>query len=188
MQVAGELEAAVKTNEREAWWPVERDDLMNIWLDTTPEATAYAVKFLSKMKPESPLLPKAAVWLVGHRHGGYYWRSTKQTAMVVYGLTDYLKRSGELNPNFEFTVTVNDKPVLTRKFTEADARALTPVTLKVPADQLAAGRNRVRVTRSGEGRLYWTARAEYYSTGGAIIARNKDNVSFAAPRVLPAGA
>jgi uncharacterized protein YfaS (alpha-2-macroglobulin family) len=58
-----------------------------------------------------------------------------------------------------------------RRFTEADARALTPVTLKLTADQLASGQNRIRVTRSGEGRLYWSARAEYYSTSGAMTPR-----------------
>ena len=37
----------------------------------TPEATAYAVKFLSKQRPQSPLLPKAALWLMNHRNEGY---------------------------------------------------------------------------------------------------------------------
>src|SRR6185503_3362117 len=117
-------------------------------------------------------------WLVGHRNHGYYWNSTKQTAMVIFGLTDFLKRSGELNPNFSFTVTVNDKAVLTRRFTEADARALTPVTVKLTADQLAAGANRVRVTRSGEGRLYWSARGEFYSNGENLTARGDTALSL----------
>jgi uncharacterized protein YfaS (alpha-2-macroglobulin family) len=177
-QVASELEAVVKTSDREAWWPVEQDNLMRFYGDATPEATAFAVKLLAKRKPDSPLLPKAAVWLVAHRYGGYYWRSTKQTAMVVYGLTDFLKQSGELNPNFEFTVSVNDKPVLTRRFTPEDARALTPVSLRIPAEQLTAGRNRVRVTRSGEGRLYWSARAEYYSTSGARAVTGSNALSL----------
>ena len=54
--------------------------------DVTPEATAYAVKFLSHERPQSPLLPKAALWLMNHRNEGYWWSSTKQTAMVIYGL------------------------------------------------------------------------------------------------------
>ena len=83
--------------------------------DVTPEATAYAVKFLSHQRPRSPLLPKAALWLMNHRNEGYWWSSTKQTAMVIYGLTDYLKATNELNPNFTATVYVNDKAALTRK-------------------------------------------------------------------------
>jgi uncharacterized protein YfaS (alpha-2-macroglobulin family) len=169
-QIAGEVERAAQSNDREAWWQVNADDLMRIAMDASPEATAYSVKLLSKHKPESPLLPKAAVWLVGHRRNGYYWNSTKQTAMVIY-VTDYLKRSGELTPDYGFTILVNDKPVLERRFTEADARALRPVTIRLSANQLAAGQNRIRVSRAGDGRLYWSARADYYSTAGAMTPR-----------------
>ena len=52
---------------------------------------------------------------MNHRNEGYWWNSTKQTAMVIYGLTDYLKATGELNPNLTATVTVNDVPVLTQE-------------------------------------------------------------------------
>ena len=53
---------------------------------------------------------------MNHRNEGYWWSTTKQTAMVIYGLTDYLKATGELNPNLNATVFVNDQPVLTKKF------------------------------------------------------------------------
>ncbi len=56
-----------------------------------PRRRPIAVKFLSHQRPNSPLLPKAALWLMNHRNEGYWWNSTKQTAMVIYGLTDYLK-------------------------------------------------------------------------------------------------
>ena len=36
-------------------------------------------------------------------------RLTKQTAMVIYGLTDYLKVTSELKPTLLATVFVNDK-------------------------------------------------------------------------------
>src|ERR1035441_1248416 len=87
----------------------------------TPEATAYAVKFLSHQRPDSALLPKAALWLMNHRNEGYWWNSTKQTAMVIYGLTDYLKVTGELHPNLTAAVLVNDVPVLTKKLDQATA-------------------------------------------------------------------
>ena len=76
------------------------------------------------------MLPKAALYLVSHRGEGYYWESTEQTAMVIYGLTDYLQRTQELKPNFSVDVQVNGKTVATKKFTAADATAPpTVVTL-----------------------------------------------------------
>jgi uncharacterized protein YfaS (alpha-2-macroglobulin family) len=167
--IVGALEAKVKTSDLEAWWEDSRDDLMDIDVDSSPEATAYALKFLTRQKPDSPLLPKAALYLVNHRNQGYYWNSTKQTAMVIYGLTEFVGRSGELKPNFTATVYVNDKAVLTKRFTAGDA--LLPATLRLTADQLSAGRNKIRVTRDGEGRLYWSARGGYYSQAAKLANR-----------------
>ena len=93
--------SAAKQDQEQAWWPATRDQMLDFSEDATPEATAYAVKFLSHQRPDSPLLPKAALWLMNHRNEGYWWSSTKQTAMVIYGLTDYLKASDELNPESE---------------------------------------------------------------------------------------
>ena len=136
--------------------------MLDFSADVTPEATAYVVKFLSHQRPGSPLLPKAALWLMNHRDEGYWWTSTKQTAMVIYGLTDFLKASHELNPSFTATVYVNDKAVLTRQFTEATGLAVPEISLD--ESKLQPGVNHVRVTSSGQGRLYYSTRAEYYST------------------------
>ena len=163
-ELAAQLEGQVKANENEAFWQVDRDTLMDFYGDASPETTAYAMKLLAKTRPKSPLLPKAAVWLVNHRNEGYYWYSTKQTAMVIYGLTDYLKMSGELRPNFQVAVWLNGRQVLSRRFTAEDALAITAPVVRFLPEDLAATGNKVRITKTGQGRLYWSARAEYYST------------------------
>jgi alpha-2-macroglobulin len=159
--IAAELERRVEQDQEQAWWTATRDQMLDFSEDVTPEATAYAVKFLSRERPASPLLPKAAVWLMNHRNEGYWWSSTKQTAMVIYGLTDYLKASGELNPNVTATVTVNDKPVLTRKLDQATGPGAPELTLD--ESKLQPGVNHIRIAASGAGRLYYSTRAEYSS-------------------------
>src|SRR4029434_227694 len=119
VDVAAALEQAAQQDTEQAWWTATRDQMLDFSEDATPEATAYAMKVLSHQRPNSPLLPKAAQWLMNHRNEGYWWSSTKQTAMVIYGLTDYLKATGELNPNIVATVVVNDVPVLTKKLDQA---------------------------------------------------------------------
>ena len=88
-----QLESEAKQDDSQAWWPTDTNYLMDFSGDTTPQATAYALKLLTHTAPNSPLLAKAAVYLVSHRDEGYYWDSTEQTAMVIYGLTDYLERT-----------------------------------------------------------------------------------------------
>jgi len=160
--LAAALEQAAQQDSLQAWWPAERDQMLDFSADVTPEATAYVVKFLSHQRPASPLLPKAALWLMNHRDEGYWWSSTKQTAMVIYGLTDFLKASGELKPNLTATVYVNDKAVLTRQFDQATGLAAPELALD--ESKLQPGVNHVRVTSSGQGRLYYSTRAEYFST------------------------
>ena len=160
--VATALEQGAQQDEQQAWWTATRDEMLDFSADATPEATAFAVKFLSHLKPASPLLPKAALWLMNHRNEGYWWSSTKQTAMVIYGLTDFLKASNELNPNLTATVFVNDKQVLSRKLDQATG--VTATELSLDESKLEPGVNHVRVAMAGQGRLYYSARAEYYST------------------------
>jgi uncharacterized protein YfaS (alpha-2-macroglobulin family) len=163
---AGELAAALEKNvqqdQEQAWWTSDRDPMLDFSEDATPEATAYVAKFLSHERKDSPLLPKAAQWLMNHRNEGYWWSSTKQTAMVIYGLSDYLRSTNELKPNLTATVFVNDRPVLTRKIDQATSLNL-PETL-LDESKLDSAVNHIRVTTSGEGRLYYSVRSEHYSS------------------------
>jgi uncharacterized protein YfaS (alpha-2-macroglobulin family) len=151
--LAASLESSVKQDSDQAWWSSTRDPLLDFSDDASAEATAFAVKFLSRQKPDSPLLPKAALWLMNHRNEGYWWNSTKQTAMVIYGLSDYLRGTHELTGNITATVYVNGAPVITRK--------LDQITLD--ESQLAPGANHIRITAQGDGRVYYSTRAQYNS-------------------------
>jgi uncharacterized protein YfaS (alpha-2-macroglobulin family) len=61
---------------------------------------------------------------------------------------------------------VNDKPALTRKFDQATG--LNDPDFILDESKLQPGANRIRVQMSGEGRLYYSARVEYYSTDSRL--------------------
>jgi uncharacterized protein YfaS (alpha-2-macroglobulin family) len=163
-EIAAQLETEAKSNERESYWESGRDWLLDFDGDSTAEATALALKLLAKYRPSSPLLPKAAFWLVGHRSQGYYWSSTKQTAIVVHGLTDYLKLTGELEGNASIRVFVDGRQVLSRTFTAQDLFSVTSPTVQIPYSDLGAASHEVRIEKTGPGTVYWDTRAEYVST------------------------
>ena len=172
-QVSDDVEKQAIVNDAEAHWPSQYDSFLEFYIDDSAEATAHAVRLLSLTHPDSPLLPKAALWLVNHRDGGYFWLSTKQTAMVVFGLLEYVKISHELDADFNATVFVNDKQVMTRHFTRADAMNSSLPHIYLPTDQLQAGANNIRIQKSGTGRLYWSARGEYYSAEKRLFQNNQ---------------
>jgi hypothetical protein len=129
------------------------------------EATAYAVRLLAKVDPNNPLLAGAAQWLMLARNGGDWWDSTEQTAMVLFGLVDYLSASHELESDFTAEVLVNGHSAGLRHFTSADALNGASFAIDVDAAHLQPGGNSVQVVRrSGSGRMYWSTRGVYYST------------------------
>ena len=173
-QMATELEREAKSNDSEAWWPNDRDTLMDFYTDTSSETTAFAMKLLVHERPQSALLPKAAVYLMNHRREGFYWYSTKQTAMVIYGLTDYLKATGELKPNLQASVTVNGKQVLAKAFRPADALSVQDTTVSIPAESA----NSIKIQSTGEGRLYWSVKQTYYSTDQTSLKLGNVNLNI----------
>ncbi len=164
------LRSLVRQEGDSAFWQSSKDDLLEIYVDNSAEATAYAVRFLTQLSPSDPLLPKAVLWMMRHRNEGY-WYSTKQTAMVLLGVTDYLKLSHELDAAFTADIYVNGKPVLTRRFTSQDATSGALATLHLPASAVADA-NTIQVRKNGTGRLYWSARGTYYSTAPSLYNQN----------------
>lgn len=171
-EIAEKVESQASATDLEASWPSNYDRLMGFEIDDAAETTAYAVRLLSLVKPASPLLPKAALWLVNHREG-YFWFSTKQTAMVIFGLTDYVKSSHELEASFRAEVIVNGKQVATRQFTTADAWNPASPVIHLDASQLQAGNNEIRIRKSGAGRLYWSTTGSYFSSDKRLVQNNK---------------
>ena len=178
VEIAGTLESTATANDREASWASSYDYFMEFEFNDAAETTAYAMRLLSAAKPESALLPKAAFWLVNHRSGGYFWDSTKQTAMVIFGLTDYMKASHELDANFRADVYVNGKKVMTKQFTSADAMSANQPMMHLDASQLLQGKNEIRIHKSGIGRLYWSASGSYYSNDKHLVQENKLSLSI----------
>lgn len=155
------LVSQVKRDSGGAYWSSDHDPMFYYASDYSQEATAFAARFLARVSPGDPLLAQAARWLVRNRNRGYYWDSTKRTALVVLGLTGYLAQSGELKPDYSAKVFVNGKEVLDRRFSEADALAARPVTVDVPSADLRDS-NDVKVEMNGKGEIYtavnWTSR------------------------------
>jgi alpha-2-macroglobulin len=160
-EIASQLEKSAKQTSEEAWWPASRDEMLDFEADITPEASAYAMKLISRERPASSLLPKAALWLVNHRNEGYWWSSSKQTAMVIYGLIDYVKVTKELHPDLTASVLVNGQQTATHTFS-SDSIVEAP-EIVLDESKLGAATNQIQVTSNGQGRLYYSVTAVHYS-------------------------
>ncbi len=163
-ELAKMLVAGVQQKGDLAWWRSDRDPLLDDWQDSGVEATAMAVRALAARDPKNPLLEKAVRWLLLNRTFGWYWASTKQTAMALYGLLDYMKARGETAADTEVSVYVNGTLAGTKVLTGAALTAPDPLTFTAAA---VPGANAVRVVTRGAGTVYWAAQATYYDTNAA---------------------
>ena len=120
------------------------------WMDNDVEATAYALKALLKVKPDSHAIVPTVLWLAKNRHD-HYWYSTKTTAVVVFALADYMARSRELSPDETIAVYVNGKLEKTLRFTTKDVTK-PEVVLTFPR---VGGRCTVRLEKTGNGKVYY---------------------------------
>ncbi|MGB8510991.1 MAG: MG2 domain-containing protein [Pyrinomonadaceae bacterium] len=167
--VASEIERTASANEHDAHWASRRKAMHDIEEADDVEATALSVKALARISPQSELLPKAARWLVTSRRHGYYWLSTKETAFAIFGLTDYLKVSKELDPDYSVEVYVNGEQVLARQMTAADATgAQAFVVTRRNAE--VGGASEVRVVKHGHGMLYLSTTLTHFTNDEEVQA------------------
>ena len=164
-QIAQMLESKAQRAGTLVSWPSSYSPLLDINDDNSAESTAFALRFLTHADPKSPLLEGAAQWLVLNRNGGYWWNSTEQTAMVLFGLVDYLAASQELNADFDVDVLLNGSSIGKRHFTAADAASGADSfgrCRRCPAPSRRS--NAVQISKHGSGRAYWSVQGKYYST------------------------
>src|SRR5262249_39876036 len=80
------------------------------WYDGPVESTAFALAALVRVDPQNKLIEPAMNWLVKNRRGAQ-WNNTRDTAIAILALNDYLVASGELQGDMKYDLSVNGVPV-----------------------------------------------------------------------------
>jgi uncharacterized protein YfaS (alpha-2-macroglobulin family) len=131
------------------------------WSEGGVEATAFNIAALSKLDPQSPSLAPAVKWMALNRRGAS-WKNTRDTAIAVLCLTEYLKATQELAPDYAFKVLVNGTVAREGKVDAGNVLSFDRY-IDIPAEQLRDGDNEVKVVMSGNGALYAAAYAKYFT-------------------------
>jgi hypothetical protein len=132
------------------------------WSDGGVEATGFALRALLAIDPQNKLVEPVMNWLVKNRRGAQ-WSNTRDTAIVVLTLNDYLRKSGELNPSLEYELLVNGRSIATKKLTAEDALS-APSQFAIDRELIRDGANEIRIARkSGRGPIYFAAQAKFFS-------------------------
>ncbi|MDD2709479.1 MAG: alpha-2-macroglobulin family protein [Verrucomicrobiae bacterium] len=149
------------------------------WSEGGVESTAWVLRALLAIDPQHKLVEPAMNWLVKNRRGAQ-WSNTRDTAMAVLALNDYLKKSGETGSTGEYELRVNGRTLAKRKFSLEDVLG-APSVFVVEDRDVRDGVNEIRLTRrGGTGSIYFSVQAAYFSleepvtpSGNEIFARRQ---------------
>jgi len=132
------------------------------WSEGGVEATAFALRALLAIDPENQLIEPVTNWLIRNRRGAQ-WSSTRDTAIAVLTLNDYLRTSRELETELEYELLVNGTLIATQKVTPAQVLS-APSRFPVDSKLIRDGENQIRIRRrSGRGPIYFAAEARFFS-------------------------
>jgi hypothetical protein len=132
------------------------------WSDGGVEATSFALRALLAIDPQNRLVEPVTNWLVKNRRGAQ-WSNTRDTAIVVLTLNDYLRTSKELQPQLSYELLVNGTSIATKQITSTDALG-APSKFEIPREVIRDGANEITIRRtSGDGPLYFSAQAKFFS-------------------------
>ena len=141
-------------------WQEAKPDYWN--MNTDIRTTAIVLWALSRLEPESDLLPNAVRWLMAARQEGH-WETTQATAWSLLALVEYMRASGELAGDFSFSVYLNGEEWASGDVSSENIAQSHQLQVGI-ADLLVEEGNRLVIERgaprgdqSGEGQLYYTA-------------------------------
>jgi hypothetical protein len=130
-----------------SWW---------YWYGSEFEAQAYFLKLLSRTDPKGRLASRLVKYLLNNRKHATYWNSTRDTALCVEAMAEFLRASGEASP--EMTVEIWYDGEL-KKAVEITPENLFEIdnTFQRVGEEVAAGTHKIEIRKKGTGPLYFNA-------------------------------
>lgn len=140
----------------------EKDFYNRHFVNDPVEITSSAIRSLIISGEKSNLIENAIRWLVNQKRGNF-WFSTKQTASVIFSLSEYIKSSDELKADFNVRILVNGKEIKSIKFDKNNLKA-GELNFVIPPSELKSGMNEIEIEKSGRGKLYLSIIEKYFKT------------------------
>jgi uncharacterized protein YfaS (alpha-2-macroglobulin family) len=131
----------------ESWWN---------WYGSENEANAYYLKLISLTNPKDVKASRLVKYLLNNRKHATYWNSTRDTAVCIEAMADFMKASGEDRPDMTVEIWLDG-----RKMKEAHIDTSNLFTfdnkLVLVGDAVESGKHALEIKRRGTGPVYFNA-------------------------------
>jgi len=95
-------------------------------------------------------------YLVNNRKHATYWKSTRDTAICVEAMTEYMRASGEVEPDMTVTVLIDGVERKQVRITPQDIFSFDN-KLVLEGEDVVSGKHTVELRKEGRGPLYFNA-------------------------------
>jgi uncharacterized protein YfaS (alpha-2-macroglobulin family) len=135
------------------WW---------YWYGSEYEAHAYYLKLLVRTAPGSRRAAGLVKYLLNNRKHATYWNSTRDTALVIEALADYMVASGEDQPDLAVDIHYDGKKKKTVTINRQNLFVFDN-RFVLQGQAITTGDHTLKLKKSGSGPLYFNAYLDYFS-------------------------
>ncbi len=125
---SAETMATAHWGEDGMWWR---------WSDGPVESTSFALMALVEIDPQNKLIEPVTNWLIKNRRGAQ-WNNTRDTAITILALDEYLHASGELTSEATYEITANGIHIATQTVKPSEILR-APSRWTIPANVIGEG-------------------------------------------------
>ena len=142
--------AYLKLPENNYWWN---------WYGSEYEAQAYYLKLLAAVDPKNEKASRLVKYLLNNRRHATYWNSTRDTAICVEAMAEFMTASGEDAPDMTLDVVLDGKVAKTVTINSSNLFSFDNKVV-LTGDKVTSGEHKLEFRKKGTGPIYFNA----YST------------------------
>jgi uncharacterized protein YfaS (alpha-2-macroglobulin family) len=139
--------AYLKLPEGNHWW---------YWYGSEIEANGYYLKLLARTNPKDHRASRLVKYLLNNRKHATYWNSTRDTAICIEALAEYMTASGEDRPEMTLEVWYDGKLQKEVKINKSNLFTFDNKFV-LAGDAVETGKHTVELRRKGVGPVYFNA-------------------------------
>jgi uncharacterized protein YfaS (alpha-2-macroglobulin family) len=139
--------AFLKLPNENSWW---------YWYGSGIEANAWYLKLLTRVNPQDPRASRLVKYLLNNRKHATYWNSTRDTALCIEALAEYLVASGEDRPDLTIEVWLDGKKQKDVKVDKSNLFTFDNAFV-LEGDAVTTGEHTLEFRKQGTGPLYFNA-------------------------------
>jgi uncharacterized protein YfaS (alpha-2-macroglobulin family) len=139
--------AYLRLPQDSAWWN---------WYGSETESNGYYLKLLARTSPKDAKASRLVKYLLNNRKNATYWNSTRDTAVCIEAMAEYITASGEDKPDMTIEVWLDGKKY---KEVKVDSKNLFSFdnAFVLTGDAVDTGAHKLEIKKTGTGPVYFNA-------------------------------